>query len=179
MGDVITPVAAGQLLRVVSPTGAGLALGTAADLLLADPRRGHPVAGFGRLAAARGRRVWHDDRAAGAASAGGLVAATAALGIALDRGTRHRPVARSAVTAAVTWTVLGGTSLGLAASTLQRHLADGDLPAAPPARPPAAGAPPAAPAALAALAGRDPRGLDEHELARATIESVAENTADA
>jgi adenosylcobinamide-phosphate synthase len=165
MGDVITPVAAGQLLRVGSPTGAGLALGAAADLLLADPRRGHPVAGFGQLAAALERRVWRDDRAAGAAYAGGLVAATAALGIALDRGTRHRPVARTAVTAAVTWTVLGGTSLGRAASTLQRHLADGDLPAAR--------------AALAALAGRDPRGLDEHELARATIESVAENTADA
>src|SRR3954447_8957211 len=144
MGDVITPVAAGQLLRVVSPTGAGLALGTAADLLLADPRRGHPVAGFGQLAAALERRVWHDDRAAGAASAGGLVAATAAHGIALGRGTRHRPVARTAVTAAVTWTVLGGTSLGRAASTLQRHIADGDLPAARAApRRPAPGGPPA------------------------------------
>src|SRR4051812_28939015 len=104
MGDVITPVAAGRflrvvsptgvglVLRVVSPTGAGLALGAAADLLLPDPRRGHPVAGFGQLAAALERRVWHDDRAAGAAYAGGLVAAAAALGIALDRGTRHRPV---------------------------------------------------------------------------------------
>src|SRR5439155_8774199 len=48
---------------------------------------------------------------------------------------------------------------------LQRHLADGDLPAAR--------------AALPTLAGRDPRGLDGPELARATIESVAENTADA
>jgi adenosylcobinamide-phosphate synthase len=39
-------------------TAAGLALVTTADLLLADPRRGRPVAGFGRSAAAlesRGR----------------------------------------------------------------------------------------------------------------------------
>jgi adenosylcobinamide-phosphate synthase len=34
-------------------------------------------------------------------------------------------------------------------------------------------------AALPALAGRDPSGLDEKELARATVESVAENTSDA
>jgi adenosylcobinamide-phosphate synthase len=34
-------------------------------------------------------------------------------------------------------------------------------------------------AALPALAGRDPRALGESELARATVESVAENTSDA
>jgi len=61
--------------------------------------------------------------------------------------------------------VLGGTSLGRAATTLQRSVDDGDLPAAR--------------AALPALAGRDPRGLDAAELARATVESVAENTSDA
>src|SRR4051795_2459592 len=38
------------------PTAAGLALGAVADLLLADPRRGHPVAGFGAAAAALERR---------------------------------------------------------------------------------------------------------------------------
>jgi adenosylcobinamide-phosphate synthase len=150
---------------VKDPFAAGLVLGAAADLLLADPRRGHPVAGFGSLAARLERAVWRDDRATGGAYAGGLVAAAAGLGVALDRVTRRRPVARAGVTAVVTWTVLGGTSLGRAATTLQRHLADGDLPAAR--------------AALPTLAGRDPRGLDEPELARATIESVAENTADA
>ncbi|MGY1600749.1 cobalamin biosynthesis protein [Geodermatophilus sp. SYSU D00815] len=147
------------------PIAAGLALGAAADLLLADPRRWHPVAGFGRLALALERRAWRDDRASGAAYAGGLVAASAALGLALDRATRRRPAARALVTAAVTWTVLGGTSLGRAAGVLEHALAAGDLPAAR--------------AALPTLAGRDPRDLDEPELARATIESVAENTADA
>ncbi|NYJ06010.1 cobalamin biosynthesis protein [Petropleomorpha daqingensis] len=143
----------------------GMALGAAADLLLGDPRRRHPVAGFGTLAAGLERRAWRDDRATGAAFAGGLVAAAAGLGVALDRLTRRQPVVRAGVTALVTWTVLGGTSLGRAATTLEGHLADGDLPAAR--------------AALPTLAGRDPGGLGEGELARATIESVAENTADA
>jgi adenosylcobinamide-phosphate synthase len=150
---------------VKDPIAAGLVLGAAADLLLADPRRGHPVAGFGSLAARLERRIWRDDRATGAGYAGGLVAVAAGLGVVLDRATRRRPAVRAGVTAVVTWAVLGGTSLGRAATTLQRHLADGDLPAAR--------------AALPTLAGRDPRGLDEPELARATIESVAENTADA
>jgi len=150
---------------VRDPIAAGLVLGAAADLLLADPRRGHPVAGFGSLAAGLERWIWRDDRATGVAYAGGLVAAAAGLGVALDRVTRRRPVVRAGVTAVVTWTVLGGTSLGRAAGVLERHLADGDLDGAR--------------AALPTLAGRDPGGLDEPELARATIESVAENTADA
>jgi adenosylcobinamide-phosphate synthase len=48
---------------------------------------------------------------------------------------------------------------------MQGHLAAGDLPAAR--------------AALPWLAGRDPRSLEAAELARATVESVAENTSDA
>jgi adenosylcobinamide-phosphate synthase len=150
---------------VTVPTALGLALGAGADLLLADPRRGHPVAGFGTAALALEGRTWKHSRPAGAAHVLLLTGATAALGAGLDRGTRGRPVPRTLVTAAATWTVLGGTSLGRAASVLQRALEAGDLPAAR--------------AALPALAGRDPRGLDEAELSRATVESVAENTSDA
>jgi adenosylcobinamide-phosphate synthase len=147
------------------PLAAGLALGAAADLVLADPGRRHPVAGFGTAAAALERRVWHDSRGAGAGYAMALTGGVVVLGSALDRATRRRPAVRAVVVAAATWTVLGGTSLGRAAGTLQRHLTAGDLPAAR--------------SALPALAGRDPRGLDAGELARATVESVAENTADA
>jgi adenosylcobinamide-phosphate synthase len=147
------------------PLAAGLALGAVADRVLADPRRGHPVAGFGAAAAALERRAYRDGRAAGAGYALALTGAAAGLGAALDRGTRGRPLARVLVTAAATWTVLGGTSLGRAAASMGHHLADGDLPAAR--------------AALPSLAGRDPTGLDAPELARATVESVAENTADA
>ena len=35
---------------VTAATALGLALGAGADLLLGDPRRGHPVAGFGSTA---------------------------------------------------------------------------------------------------------------------------------
>src|SRR3954470_2486919 len=147
------------------PTALGLALGAAADLLLADPRRGHPVAGFGAAALALERRTWRDSRAAGAGHALALTGAAAVLGTAVDRVTRGRPVARTLATAAATWAVLGGTSLGRAAAAMQRSLAGGDLEAAR--------------AALPVLAGRDPRGLGQEELARATVESVAENTSDA
>jgi adenosylcobinamide-phosphate synthase len=146
-------------------TASGLALGAAADLLLADPRRGHPVAGFGTVAGALERRVWRDSRAAGAGYTLVLVGAATALGTVTDRVTRGRPLARTLATAAATWTVLGGTSLGRAAATMDHALGSGDLTAAR--------------AALPALAGRDPRALDEAELTRATVESVAENTADA
>jgi adenosylcobinamide-phosphate synthase len=150
---------------VSATTAVGLALGAAADVLLADPRRGHPVAGFGRLAAALERRVWRDSRAAGAGYTTVLVGAAAGLGALLDRATRHRPAARALVTAAATWSVLGGTSLGRAATEMATALSAGDLPAARDLLP--------------TLAGRDPAGLGEAELARATVESVAENTSDA
>lgn len=146
-------------------TAAGLALGAAADLLLADPGRGHPVAGFGRAATALEGRMWRNSRPAGAAYTICLVGVSAGLGAVLDRAARRRPVTRVFVTAAATWTVLGGTSLGRAAGRMSQTLGAGDL----------AGAR----AALPALAGRDPRKLDEPELVRATVESVAENTADA
>jgi len=147
------------------PTAAGLALGSVADLLLGDPRRGHPVAGFGSAAAALERRLWRDDRIAGVAHVLLLTSAAAAAGTALERATATRPAARTLVTAAATWTVLGGTSLSRTAGRMAGALADGDLPGAR--------------AVLPSLAGRDPSGLGADELARATVESVAENTSDA
>ncbi|WP_369140828.1 cobalamin biosynthesis protein [Modestobacter versicolor] len=146
-------------------TAAGLALGAVADLLLADPRRGHPVAGFGRAAAALERVLWRDSRAAGVAHVAVCVGTATALGATAQRLTGGRPLARTALTAAATWAVLGGTSLGRAAGTMAAHLDAGDLAAAR--------------AHLPTLAGRDPSGLGEPELVRATVESVAENTSDA
>ena len=148
-----------------SPTATGLALGAAADLLLGDPRRGHPVAGFGQLAAAWERRTWRDSRAVGVGYTALCVGTATALGAAGARLTADRPGTRTVLTAATTWAVLGGTSLGRAATTMERQLAAGDLPAAR--------------AHLSTLAGRDPSGLGEAELVRATVESVAENTSDA
>ena len=156
---------AGTVPGTSRATAAGLALGAAADLLLADPRRAHPVAGFGQAAAALERAVWRDSRPVGALYAAAGVGTATALGTALHRLTAGRPAARTVVTALATWAVLGGTSLGRAASTMEAHLAAGDLPAAR--------------AHLSSLAGRDPSSLGEADLVRATVESVAENTSDA
>ncbi|MCG7529119.1 cobalamin biosynthesis protein, partial [Streptomyces sp. OfavH-34-F] len=44
----------------------GATAGMIGDLLLGDPRRGHPVAAFGRAAAAVEHRLWRDHRGWGA-----------------------------------------------------------------------------------------------------------------
>ncbi len=147
------------------PTAAGLALGSAADLAFGDPRRRHPVAGFGQAAAALEARLWRDTRPAGTGYWLACVVPVTGLGVVADRATRSAPVTRTLLTAVVTWAVLGGTSLGRAGTTMAQHLGDDDLPAAR--------------AHLSSLAGRDPSTLGEAELVRATVESVAENTSDA
>ncbi|GGM90596.1 cobalamin biosynthesis protein CobD [Thermopolyspora flexuosa] len=146
-------------------TALGLLAGAAADAVFADPRRGHPVALFGRAAAALERRLYADSKARGAAHAALCAGGAALLGAAAQALTRDRPWARAAVTAAATWAVLGGTSLGREGAYLAAALERKDIAAAR--------------ARLPHLCGRDPGRLDEPELARATVESVAENTSDA
>ncbi|MBD8607509.1 cobalamin biosynthesis protein [Aeromicrobium sp. CFBP 8757] len=143
----------------------GLAVGFVADRVLGDPARLHPVAGFGRLAGALERRTWADDRATGAAYCAVLVGGTGAVGVLADRATRQHPVARVLLTAATTWAVVGGRSLGREAARVHAHLERDDLPAAR--------------EQLTHLVGRDPSQLDAAEISRATVESVAENTSDA
>lgn len=160
-----SPPVTGENLRV--PVRAlGLVLGLAADRLLADPRRLHPVAGFGRLAGALERRCHRDHRAAGAAHALALVGGSALTGWLAQRAARRcGPAGEIAVTAAATWMVVGGTSLEREGQAMHRLLTDGDL----------AGAR----VRITHLCGRDPQVLDAAGLARATVESVAENTSDA
>ncbi|MDT7579568.1 MAG: adenosylcobinamide-phosphate synthase [Pseudonocardiales bacterium] len=143
---------------------AGLLLGAAADALLGDPRRWHPVAGFGTVAAALERRTYADRRAAGAGHVAVLVGGAVALGAMAERAVPH-PVGRTLLTAAATWVVLGGASLAREGAALARELDRGDLAAAR--------------ARLPGLCGRDPAVLDAGGLARAATESVAENTSDA
>ncbi|WP_234361379.1 cobalamin biosynthesis protein [Plantactinospora sp. BB1] len=144
---------------------AGLAAGYALDALLGDPRRGHPVAGFGQFAAALERRLYQPRRTSGAGFAALAVGVPVVLGAAAAAATRHRPLARAALVAAATWTVLGGRTLRREATVMSQALRRADLPAAR--------------QRLGHLCGRDPAALDEPELARATVESVAENTSDA
>ncbi len=147
------------------PLAAGLLAGAAADALLGDPRRGHPVALFGRAAQAVQDRVYADSRLRGAGYAAGCVLAAAAPAAVAQRLTRGRPWLRLAATAAVAWTVTGARSLTIEAERTAAALSAADLTAAR--------------AALPSLCGRDPGHLDEKELTRAVIESVAENTSDA
>src|SRR3954468_9910561 len=146
-------------------TAAGLALGFDLDQLLCDPRHGHPVAGFGRVATLLEQHTYADRRGAGVLHLTLLVGATAALGGVLASATRRRPALRLVVTAAVTWSVLGGRSLQREAQAIASQLGDGDLAAAR--------------RQIRNLVGRDPAGLSAAELARACVESVAENTSDA
>lgn len=144
---------------------AGLLVGFALDRVLGDPRRWHPVAGFGRLAS-RSERLLHDDaRAPGVVHTALLVGGAAALGLAVERATRDRPVLHAAATALATWTVTGGRTLEREALAVHALLAADDLPAARDR--------------LTHLVGRDPTALSADEVARAVVESVAENTSDA
>jgi adenosylcobinamide-phosphate synthase len=133
--------------------------------VLGDPARFHPVAGFGRAAGALERRLYAPHRRAGSAFTALAVGAPVAAGVAGSMLTRRHPVARAALVAAATWTVLGGRTLRRESRIMARHLADEDLGAARDR--------------LSHLCGRDPSALEESELARATVESVAENTSDA
>ncbi|GAA4925763.1 cobalamin biosynthesis protein [Actinoplanes utahensis] len=144
---------------------AGLVAGYLLDAAIGDPRRLHPVAGYGTAAGALERRVYRPHRRAGAVFTTIAVGVPVLAGLAASRATRRHPAARFAVTAAATWTVLGGRTLRREARIMAGHLETGDLPAAR--------------GRLNHLCGRDPSALDEPELARATVESVAENTSDA
>ncbi|MFD7923171.1 cobalamin biosynthesis protein [Streptomyces sp. NPDC059740] len=145
--------------------GCGTALGFVADAVFADPRRGHPVAAFGSLAGALERRLWRDHRGAGALHTLLCAGGTALGATAVTRAVRGRGAAHLALSAATTWAVLGGASLGREARAVGDALSSGDLAAAR--------------ARLPHLCGRDPQALDAEEIARAVVESVAENTSDA
>ena len=130
---------------------AAAALGLLLDRALGEPPAPlHPVGWFGRAMTLAERADYRDSRAAGALHAG--------LGVLLGAGAGA--CLRSA--ALTTWLAAAGRCLGESALTVAGALDRGDLEAAR--------------AALPALVGRDPTGLDENEIARAVVESVAENT---
>lgn len=143
----------------------GVAVGVLLDAALGDPRRGHPVAAFGRVAQEVERRLWADSHRRGLVHVVVLVGGVVGLGLAAERCTASRPLGRALLTAAATWAVLGGRSLAAEGSAMSAELAVGDVTAAR--------------RRLPNLCGRDPDMLDADGLARAACESVAENTADA
>jgi adenosylcobinamide-phosphate synthase len=138
------------------------ALAVIVDLILGEPPiRPHPVSLFGEAMDALERRSYRDGRLAGLAHAG------AGIGTGLAVGLAGRVVAGGGArsTTVATYVAVAGRALGQAAAAVRRPLEGGDLDAAR--------------GLLPALVGRDPAGLDEKELSRAVVESVAENTVDA
>jgi len=140
--------------------------GYLADLALSDPKRGHPVAVFGRAAAGLERVTYRDARVTGAVHVGLAVGAVGLLGTVVQRAaTRRGGLWSVAATAAATWVSLGGTSLARTGLQMAALLDRDDVEAAR--------------RLLPSLCGRDPARLDGSGLTRAALESVAENTSDA
>jgi len=130
------------------------AIGVAADLLLGEPPlEPHPVALFGRAMRGVERVLYRDSRLAGVAHASAGVALGAIAGELVGS------------TAIAAYIVSAGRGLADAALAVAGALDCGDLVAARDLLP--------------TLVGRDPTNLDEKEMARAVVESVAENTVDA
>lgn len=143
----------------------GIAAGLIADAALGDPRRGHPVAGFGRAAGAFAQLTYADSRWAGTLHTGALLTTLAVGGVTAQRTARRSPWATAALTAATTFVAAGGTSLCRVGDRLSEVLDAGDIEAGRDLLP--------------SLCGRDPSVLDVEGLTRAAAESIAENTTDA
>jgi adenosylcobinamide-phosphate synthase len=120
---------------------------------------------FGHTAAAVERLTYADRRGRGAMFAVGCGALAVGPAITAGSLSRHRPMARLASTAAFTWAVTGARSLVTEADRIRHALLAGDLDRAR--------------ALLPNLCGRDPESLDTAGIARAVVESVAENSSDA
>lgn len=134
----------------------GAALGLAADRLFGEPPvpgKFHPVALFGSLATATEERLYADERGRGLLYTGLNAGIAAGVGAVVGSAAAGSYVATS------------GRALHAAALDVGRALDAGDLDGAR--------------TLLPNLVGRDPDGLDAGEIARAVVESVAENTTDA
>ncbi|MET0898883.1 MAG: cobalamin biosynthesis protein [Mycobacterium sp.] len=149
-----------------SARAAGILVGYLADQVFGDPRRGHPVAGFGTTAATLERVVYRDSRSAGVLHTTLLVTTVGAASTYAARAARRQgPLYEAAWVAAATWVSLGGRSLVHTGAELAALLEADDIDGAR--------------LLLPSLCGRDPAFLDADGLARAALESIAENTSDA
>jgi adenosylcobinamide-phosphate synthase len=138
---------------------AGVAV--AADRVLGEPPAAvHPVGAFGNAMAKLEKTVYRDRRDTGVVYVGAGVGAGVIAGVAL-----RRIAGRAIATLIATEVVVAGRMLADAAREVQHALDGGDLDRAR--------------QLLPVLVGRDPSGFDAAEVARAAVESVAENTVDA
>ncbi|MCW3491487.1 adenosylcobinamide-phosphate synthase CbiB [Dethiobacter alkaliphilus] len=142
------------------------------DLLVGDPRQlPHPVIFIGRLISALEKRLQKPHHSPQIQLVYGtvvvvLVLATTAGAVLFMvwAASLIHPVAGVAVSVVLLSTTLAVRSLSEAAQDVIKPLASGDLPGAR--------------YAVSMIVGRDSALMDEHEVARATVETVAENTVD-
>ncbi len=148
-----------------------IAIAIGADLLFGDPEwLPHPVRMIGAAIAIGERRLHTGERRAdrrnGRLLTAGIVGLTALLAyLVVAVADRLGSSVGAAVAVLIAWTSIALRGLDDAAHKVERALIVGDLSAAR--------------AALPALVGRDPSALDAEGIARATVESVAENSNDA
>lgn len=138
-------------------------------MLCGDPRwLPHPVKCIGRFAAALEaplRRAIPNARAAGIGAVFIVLSVTGFGALALvTAAARLHPMAGDVVSIALLYTCFAGRDLARHSSRVFHALADGDLPEAR--------------RRVAMLVGRDTEHLDEPEVVRGTVESVAENMVD-
>jgi len=140
--------------------------GVMLDAALGEPRRAHPLVGFGRWARAIETWIHADARLRGALAwwlaVAPVVAATAYLQTALAAWSAWAQVGFGAV---ALYLCIGQRSLGEHALPVARALRDGDLEAAR--------------AAVGRIVSRDTAALDAERVAAAATESVLENGNDA
>ena len=139
------------------------------DLLLGDPRwLPHPVKLIGRFAAvieAPLRQAISNMRVAGIVAVLAVLAATGLVALALIMGAaRLHPIAGDIVSIALLYTCFAGRDLARHSQRVYQALAADDLPEAR--------------RRVAMLVGRDTERLDEPEVVRGAVESVAENMVD-
>lgn len=142
-------------------SGPAVFMGWLADRLFGEPpTQVHPVAWYGRIMGAVEKVTYRDTRTAGVIHAG------AGVSLALVTGAiANRTLGRRAATALAVYVCVAGRMLAEEARGVIDAIDAGDLDAAR--------------QRLPALVGRDPIDLDEGEVTRAVIESLAENTVDA
>ena len=144
----------------LAPRATAVALALVADRAFGEPPAViHPVARFGQLMEAAEVRWWADRRRNGAAFTAAGMGLAAATGLAATRAGRIGGLA------AATYVAVAGRALCDAAALVSDALTDGDLDEAR--------------VRVRSLVGRETTELDEPEIVRATVESVAENTVDA
>ncbi|MEO6126458.1 MAG: adenosylcobinamide-phosphate synthase CbiB [Ilumatobacteraceae bacterium] len=142
-------------------TGAAIALGLAIDRFVGEPPVAvHPVARFGQAMTALETQWYRNSKTAGVVFCAIGVGGATLIGVGLQR-----LLGRPAATAAAVSIAVAGRMLGREAAAIGDLLAAGDLASAR--------------ARLPSLVGRTATHLSETEVARAVIESVAENSVDA